>query len=51
MKTGKKVYAAIELSKDKVPKIIGIYSTRENAEKAYSKAAAWINIVEYTLDK
>lgn len=50
MKTGKKVYAAIELSKDKVPKIIGIYSTKEKAEKAYSNSTAWINIVEYTID-
>lgn len=48
---GKKVYVVIEISRDSdVPKLIGVYSNKSDAEKdAYSEGRRWCNVIETTL--
>ena len=44
-------WIVIELAKGDVPKIIGVYRTREAAEKvAYATADAWRNVIEKQIE-
>lgn len=42
-----KVYIVIELNKDNVPKMLGVFKNRKDAEKeAYKDGNTWRNILE-----
>lgn len=45
-----KVYVAIALYKDDVPKILGVFKKKNEAEKvAYSVSDTWCNVIEKEL--
>ncbi len=48
MKNVKKVYIVVEPGD--IPKLLGVYKTRESAEKeAYKDSKAWRNVIEKKL--